>query len=96
MSRGSGSMPGGAEAKPLRGIWTPVLGCPGVRIQAGPVSSSWFTSVVSGRPRPTLSKPISGIVCANTGAAIAVAASAHNFMEPLRIASSPLNARIRV
>src|SRR5690606_3375469 len=65
-------------------------GWPGARIQFGPTSGKSATLAASGRPRPTLSKPMSGISCARAGAAITVAASAHDLSDPFVIVLPPL------
>jgi hypothetical protein len=43
------------------------------------------TLAASGRPRPTLLKPMSGISCAKTGAATRTAPSANHFIDPIFI-----------
>ena len=53
-----------------------ILSVTGLRTQFGPTTSVLRTSAASGRPRPTLSKPMSGMRCAWLGAARDSVASA--------------------
>src|SRR5690606_20109794 len=71
-------MPSGGVREPFSGKSVLFRGWPGRRIQFGPTSRKSATSAASGRPRPTLSKPISGIFCATAGAAISPATTTAN------------------
>ena len=90
MSSGSGctSFGGALAGKPSSCCFTPGRGgANALPIHAGPTCGRFCTLTASGRPRPTLLKPMSGISCAEATVAVSTVASSQNLFIPCLIRS---------